>query len=69
LSIPNASMTLKLLAVAILLSLMVIFIAENFVKVEVRLVFVRVTMRLAWSLLLAAGLGFLAGFVVARSRH
>jgi uncharacterized integral membrane protein len=62
-------MTLKLLAVAVFLSLLVIFIAENFVNVEVRLIFVRVTTRLAWALLLAGVLGFLAGFAAARLRR
>ncbi len=66
---PNTSLAFKLLAVAIFLSLLVIFIAENFVSVEVRLIFVRVTTRLAWSLLLAGVLGFLAGFAAARLRH
>lgn len=58
--------TARLVALAVLLSLIVVFIAENFVLVEIRLIFARAETRLAWGLLLSAFLGFLVGMVAPR---
>ncbi len=56
---------LGLVLVAVLMILLVLFVADNFVLVEIRLLIFRIHMRLAWALLLAllggAAIGFLAG--------
>lgn len=56
----------RLFAWAIILALLVVFIAENFETVEVRLIVARTETRLAWALLLAAVLGFGAGLLLPR---
>ncbi|MGQ9573488.1 MAG: hypothetical protein ACUVX1_16560 [Chloroflexota bacterium] len=61
--------TARLVLLAIALGLIVVFIAENFVLVDIRLIFVKVETRLAWGLLLAAFLGFVSGLVVPRIRR
>ncbi|MBI4301120.1 MAG: hypothetical protein HY664_00755 [Chloroflexi bacterium] len=53
---------------AIALGLLALFIAENFVSVEIRLLVIKVETRLAWGLLLAGLLGFVAGLIVPRLR-
>ena len=54
--------TLRLVLWAIALGLLVLFIAENFLTVEVRLIVARIETRLAWALIIAAVLGFLTGY-------
>lgn len=51
------------------LILLVLFIAENFLTVEVRLILGRVETRLAWALIIAAVLGFLTGYFWPRGRR
>lgn len=58
--------TLRLAAVAITLALVVVFIAENFVIVELRLVTWEIQIRLAWAVLVAGGLGIVAGLLLPR---
>lgn len=58
--------TYRLLIVAITLALVVLFIAENFVVVELRLVTGQVEMRLAWAVLIAGGLGVVIGLLLSR---
>jgi len=53
---------------AAVLLLLVVFIAENFNTVEVRVIVVRREMRLAYALLLAATLGFIVGWIASRLR-
>lgn len=60
--------TLRLVAVAVLLGLLVLFVGENFAPVEVRLIVWRTETRLAWALLAAGGVGFLAGLLLPRLR-
>ena len=60
--------TVKLALIAIFFTSLTVFVADNFVMVEMRLVFWSLETRLAWSLLLAAGLGFWIGLLVARLR-
>lgn len=50
-------------------TLLTVFVAANFVLVEVNLIFFKLTMRLAWGLLLAAVLGFGIGWLMARLRR
>ena len=50
------------------LTLLVLFIAENFLPVEIRLIVTRVETRLAWALIIAALLGFLIGYFWPRRR-
>jgi len=61
--------TARLALVAIFFSALTVFVADNFVMVEMHLVFWTLETRLAWSLLLAAGLGFSIGLLVARLKH
>ncbi|HWV35408.1 MAG TPA: hypothetical protein VNZ55_07240 [Thermomicrobiales bacterium] len=62
---------LWLVGVAVFLALLVLFIADNFVLVEMRLFTLRIRARLAWLLivpfLLGIALGFAAGEI--RQRH
>lgn len=59
----------KLALVAVVFSLLTVFVADNFIMVEMRLIFWSVETRLAWSLLFAAILGFSMGLLVARLRR
>jgi uncharacterized integral membrane protein len=58
-----------LIAWAIVLLLLVVFIAENFITVEVRFLFTKTETRLAYALLIAAALGFVAGYLLPRLRR
>jgi uncharacterized integral membrane protein len=58
-----------LIAWAVVLALLVVFIVENFITVEVRFLFTRTETRLAYALLIAAGLGFLVGYLLPRLRR
>lgn len=58
--------TLRLVALATALALAVLLIAENFVVVDVRLVTRPIETRLAWALLVAGGLGVVAGLLLPR---
>ncbi len=57
-----------MVALAVLLLLLVLFVADNFVLIEVRLVVTRIQMRLAWALIIAFLLGILAGIAISRLR-
>jgi len=46
-----------------------VFIAENFERVEVRLFVTERQTRLAWALLIAAAIGFVAGVLVTKLRR
>ena len=52
-----------LVVAAALLMLLVLFIANNFVLIEVRVFTIHTTARLAWVLLLTFGLGAVAGIL------
>jgi uncharacterized integral membrane protein len=54
--------------VALILAILVLFVADNFVLIEIRLVNVRVQTRLAWALLIAVLGGGIIGFLLARRR-
>ncbi|HVL24902.1 MAG TPA: hypothetical protein VM450_12515 [Thermomicrobiales bacterium] len=58
--------TFRLVVLATVLVLLVLFIAENFVVVEVRIITRQVEIRLAWALLIAAGLGIVLGLLLPR---
>ncbi len=57
-----------LVLVATGLALLVFFVADNFVLVEVRLFTFQRQMRLAWALLIAFAVGALFGAIAARRR-
>lgn len=59
-------LTNRLVVAAVVLALLVLFIADNFVLIEVRLLATRVQVRLAWALLGAFLLGGLNALVFAR---
>lgn len=61
--------TARFVVWAVALALLVIFIAQNFVLVEVRLLFWRVDIRLAYALLGAGVLGFVLGWLLPRLRR
>ena len=58
----------RLLIMALLLAVLLAFIVENGRQVSVHLFYWREQMRLAWALLLAAGLGLVLGVLAARLR-
>jgi hypothetical protein len=59
---------LRALIVACLLVAAVLFVAANFVLVEVRLVGFTVEVRLAWAVVLPASVAFAGGMLYARAR-
>ena len=61
--------TPRLVAWALALALLVLFVAENFEVVEVRLIVWRTEARLAWALLIAGALGFVLGLLLPRLRR
>lgn len=65
----SRSWTLRVVLFAILLAALVIFVAENFIVVEVRLFLWRTEARLAWSLLVAGALGFGMGILFPHLRR
>jgi uncharacterized integral membrane protein len=64
----TASRLTGMAGVALILSILVLFVADNFVLIEIRLVNVRVQTRLAWALLIAVLGGGIVGFLLARRR-
>jgi hypothetical protein len=60
---------LRALSVACGLVLVVTFVAANFVLVDVRLWGLNVEMRLAWAVVVSAGLGFAGGVLYSRCRR
>lgn len=64
----GGSWTLRLPLFALLLVLFVAFVAENFIVVEVRVLFWRSDIRLGWALLIAGLLGFGLGLLFPRLR-
>lgn len=60
---------LGLVVAAVLFSLLVLFVADNFVLIEIRLVNIRIQMRLAWALLIAVLVGLAIGFLAGRYRR
>jgi uncharacterized integral membrane protein len=61
--------TPRLVIAAVLLALLAIFIAQNYVTVEVRILFWSTEMRLAWTLLLATLIGIVVGWLLPRRRR
>lgn len=61
--------TVTMALIAVCLTLLTLFIADNFVVVEVRLIFFKLKMRLAWSLFFAAVLGFVIGVLTDRLKR
>jgi uncharacterized integral membrane protein len=59
----------RLGALAVVLVLLVLFVAENFLTVEVRFFVSKTETRLAWALLTAAALGLAVGFLLGRFRR
>jgi hypothetical protein len=59
---------LRALSVACGLLVVVTFVAGNFVLVDVRLWALNVETRLAWAVVVAAGLGFAGGILYSRDR-
>jgi uncharacterized integral membrane protein len=58
----------RLVSIGIVVVLLAVFIAQNFTTVDVRLFVVERQIRLAFALLLAAALGFAAGWIARRLR-
>ncbi len=65
----NRSWTLRLVAAAVVLALLAAFIAQNYVTVEVRVLFWSTDIRLAWTVLLAALGGIVVGWLLPRLRR
>ena len=62
----GGKVTLWSIILAIILALVVIFIAENFVVIELRLITRAVEARLAWVVLAAGSIGVVIGLLLPR---
>ena len=60
---------LALVATAVLLGLLTLFVADNFVLVDVRIIAIDIQMRLAWALLIPAIGGFALGYLTRHLRR
>lgn len=60
---------LGLVATTILLGLFTLFVADNFVLVDVRIIAIDIQMRLAWALLIPAIGGFALGYLARHLRR
>lgn len=60
---------MRLAIFAIVLLALIIFIAENWLTVEVRFLFAKAETRLAWALIVAAVLGYAAGWLTPKLRR
>ena len=60
---------LALVATAVLLGLLTLFVADNFVLVNVRIIAIDIPMRLAWALLIQAVGGFALGYLISHLRR
>ncbi len=63
---PGRGWTRRLVVLAVVLALIVVLVAENFVIIEVRLISRTVEVRLAWALLTAAMVGIITGLLLPR---
>jgi len=63
------SRALRAVVVACGLVLVVLFVAANFVLVDVRLLGLRLEVRLAWAVVVPAALAFGGGLLYARARR
>ncbi len=54
---------------AVTLASLVLFVADNFVLIEIRLVVTRIQVRLAWALLAAFALGAASALAIDRARR
>ncbi len=54
---------------AVILIALLVFIAENWLTVEVRFLFAKTETRLAWALIVAALLGYAAGWLTPKLRR
>ncbi len=59
----------RLIVFAIIVLVLVVFIAQNWETVEVRLIIGRTETRLAWALIVAALLGYAAGWLTPKLRR
>jgi uncharacterized integral membrane protein len=59
----------QLIAWAIVLAALIVFVVQNDEQVEVRIISWDVDLRLAWALLISAGLGVVLGWLFARLRR
>jgi uncharacterized membrane protein YoaK (UPF0700 family) len=60
---------LGVVATTVLLGLFTLFVADNFVLVDVRIITIDIQMRLAWALLIPAIGGFVLGYLISRLRR
>ena len=65
----GSAWTGRLVAAAIILALLLIFVLLNSEEVEIDVLVADTDIRLGWALLLSGALGFLAGFLFPRSRR
>ncbi|WP_322796811.1 LapA family protein [Tepidiforma sp.] len=59
----------RLVVLALVVVALVVFIAENWLTVEVRFLFAKTETRLAWALIVAALLGYAAGWLTPKLRR
>ncbi|WBL37414.1 hypothetical protein O0235_07515 [Tepidiforma flava] len=65
----EAKWRMRLIIFAVVLLALVVFIAENWLTVQVRFLFAKTETRLAWALIVAAVLGYAAGWLTPKLRR
>ncbi|GIW18973.1 MAG: hypothetical protein WHT63_03175 [Tepidiforma sp.] len=60
---------MRLIIFAVVLLALIVFIAENWLTVQVRFLFAKTETRLAWALIVAAVLGYAAGWLTPKLRR
>jgi uncharacterized integral membrane protein len=65
----GSTWTGRLIAAAVVLALLLIFVLLNSEEVEIDVLVADTDIRLGWALLLSGALGFLAGYLMPRSRR
>ena len=58
-----------LIGIAIVMGLLALFVADNFVLIELRLINLDIRMRLAWAVLMPLGIGVALGYLAGRFRR
>ncbi len=67
--LPDESNNLRLIGLGVVLLLLVTFVAQNFRDASVKFLWMTANTELAWAIVVAAAVGFLAGWLADRLRR